>query len=85
MIQPRKVEVAYTGAYWLAEVEPDFDRPLDRGTFQQLIDVVQREWPDQPLVFVVDRSTIEGNEDAEAQFLAASEKSGALVVSSRQL
>ncbi len=85
MIEPRKVDVAYAAGRWLAEVAPDYDEPVDCWSFQQLIDAVQQDWPDQPLVFVVDHSTIEGYVEAEAQFLDASEKSGALVVSSAEL
>jgi hypothetical protein len=33
-----------------------------------------------PLIFVFDRRTAEGYDDAEAQFLEASERSGAFVV-----
>jgi hypothetical protein len=36
--------------------------------------------PDEALIFVVDRPTEEGPEDAEAEFVEASEKSGAFVV-----
>ncbi len=82
MIEPRKVDVAYTAGHWLAEVAP-YDQPLQGDTFQRLIDAVQRDWPDQALIFVVNRATVEGHQDAEAQLLDASEKSGALVVSSR--
>jgi hypothetical protein len=84
MNDPRKVDVAYVDGRWLAEVAPDYDEPLECGTFQELIDAVQRDWPDLALVFVFDRSTIEGSADAEAQLLEASEKSGALVISSVQ-
>ncbi len=84
MIEPRKVDVAYMAGRWLAEVAPDYDEPLQSDTFQRLIDTVQRDWPDQALIFVVNRSTTEGDEDAEAQFVDASEKSGALVISSGQ-
>jgi hypothetical protein len=85
MIEPRKVEVAYTEGHWLAEVEPDYDEPFDCRTLQKLIDKVQRDWPDQPLIFVVDQATVEGHVGALSQLLEASEKSGALVVSSTRL
>jgi hypothetical protein len=73
MNEPRKVDVAYTDGPWLAEVAPDYDEPIDCGTFQELIDAVQKDWPDQALVFVVDHSTTEGYEVAETQLLEASE------------
>ncbi len=82
MVEPRKVDVAYTDGRWLAEVGPHYDEPLDCGTLQQLIDAAQRDWPDQSLLFIVDQSTTRGYRDAEAQLLDASEKSGALVISS---
>jgi hypothetical protein len=85
MNEPRRIEVAYTDGHWLAEAAPDYDEPLDCGTLQKLIDAVQRDWPDEPLLFIVDRSTIDGYLDAESQFLDESEKSGAMVVSSMQL
>ncbi len=82
MIESRKVDVAYSNGHWLAEVAPDYDEPLDCRTLQKLIDLVQRDWPDQSLIFVVDQATVAGYGHAEAQFLEASEKSGALVISS---
>jgi hypothetical protein len=82
MTEPRKVEVAYSKGRWLAEVAPDYDEPIDCAGLQQLIDAVQQDWPAQSLLFVVGRSTIEGCIEAEAQFLEASEESGALFVSS---
>jgi hypothetical protein len=85
MIEPRKVEVAYTDGHWLAEVAPDYDEPFDCRTLQKLIDKVQRDWPDQPLIFVVDQATVEGHVGAESQLLEASEKSGALIMSSTRL
>jgi hypothetical protein len=84
MVEPRKVDVAYSDGHWLAEVAPDYDEPFDCRTLQKLIDKVQRDWPDQSLIFVVDRATVEGHVGAEAQFLEASEKSGALVIASVQ-
>ncbi len=78
------VVVAYAAGRWLAEVAPDYDKPLDCGTLQKLIDVVKWEWPDQSLLFVVDQSSIEGRIEAETEFLEASEKRGALVISSVQ-
>jgi hypothetical protein len=37
-------------------------------------------YPDEALIFVVDKATAEGHDDAEAQFVEAGEKSGAFVV-----
>lgn len=84
MNEPRKVDVAFTDGRWLAEVGPYYDEPLECGTLQQVIDAVQRDWPDQSLLFVVDQSTVAGYAEAEGQLLQASEKSGALVISSVQ-
>jgi hypothetical protein len=80
MIEPRKVEVAYADGHWLAEVAPDYDEPFDCRTLQKLIDKVQRDWPDRPLIFVVDQATVEGDDHAVAQFFEVSEQSGALVI-----
>ncbi len=55
---------------------------FDCSTLMQLIEAVRREYPDQSLLFVVDYSTIAYYPDAEAQFIKASEKSGALVIAS---
>jgi hypothetical protein len=41
---------------------------------QKLIDEVQRDWPDQSLIFVVDQATVEGHVRAEAQLLDAARK-----------
>jgi hypothetical protein len=61
---------------------PIDDEPFDCESLQKLIKAIQRDWPDEPLLFIVDRSTIDGYLDAESQLLEASEKSGALVISS---
>jgi hypothetical protein len=82
--EPRRVDVAYSNNHWLAEVAPDYDEPLDCDSLQRVIDTVQRDWPDQPLIFIVDQSTIEGDVQAEAQLRDATEKSGAMVISSVQ-
>lgn len=85
MNEPRKVEVAFADGRWLAEVSPDFDEPFGCESLRKLIEAVQRGWPGETLLFIVDQSTIDGYVDAEAQLLEASEKSGALVVSSTEL
>ncbi len=82
--EPRRVDVAYSDDHWLAEVAPDYDEPLDCGSLQQVIDSVQQDWPDQSLIFIVDQSTIEGIVEAETELLDATEKSGALIISSVQ-
>ncbi|QAY96731.1 hypothetical protein CWB41_14140 [Methylovirgula ligni] len=84
MPEPRKIDVAYSDGHWLAEVAPDFDEPFDCESLQRLIEAVQRERPDEPLLFIVDWTTIEGYPDAELQLLDAGEKSGAMVISSVQ-
>ncbi len=81
MIEPLRVNVACTDGHWFADI-PDVRQPIDSGNLAGLIKAVQRSRPDDVLTFVVDRSTIDGDEDAEWQFLQASAKSGALVISS---
>jgi|HubBroStandDraft_2_1064218.scaffolds.fasta_scaffold1406934_2 hypothetical protein len=78
MIDPRKIDVAYADGHWLA-VGSDFD-PIDSPSLMHLITAVQHICPDEALIFVVDKPTAEGHDDAEAQFLEAGEKSGAFVV-----
>jgi hypothetical protein len=80
MIEPRKVEVAYADGHWLAEVPPDYNEPLDCVSLQQIIDTAQRDWPDQKLIFVVDQTTVEGDDHAVAQIFQVSKESGALVI-----
>ncbi len=45
---------------------------------------MQEEHPEGVFLFVIDQSTIQGYVCAEAQFLDASEKSGAMVITSVQ-
>jgi hypothetical protein len=79
--KPLRVNVACTDGHWFADM-PNVGEPIDSGTLAGLIKAVQRSRGDEVLTFVVDRSTIDGDEDAEWQFLQASGKSGALVISS---
>jgi hypothetical protein len=79
MIEPRNIDVTYSDRHWLARVEPDV-APFDCPSLMELIKAVRNAYPDEALVFVVDKSAAEGHDDAEAQFLEASEKSGAFVV-----
>ena len=84
MSEPRRVDVVFADGCWLASVAPDFDGEFDGADLLLLIQAVQQALPTQPLVFVIDRATVEGNSDAQAQFLEASEKSDASVISSVQ-
>jgi hypothetical protein len=84
MAELRKIDVAYTDGHWWAEITSDYEEPPDCASLQELIEAVQRDLPDQALVFVVDQATIEGFPAAEAEFLQASEKGGARVISSVQ-
>jgi hypothetical protein len=78
MKQPRKIEVAYSeDRRWLAQVEPMW---FDASRLMYLIEAVQESYAGEALVFVIDKPTVDGIDDAEAQFLEASEKSGAFVV-----
>jgi hypothetical protein len=82
MNDPRKIDVTYDDGHWLA-VGSKSD-PIDSRSLMHLITAVQHVCPDEALVFVVDRPTAEGYDDAEAQFLEAGEKSGAFVVWSNE-
>lgn len=81
--EPRRIDVAYTDGHWLTQLSGEAD-VLDYPTLMQLIKAVQRALPDQALLFVVDYTTIEFYFDAELQFIEASEKSGAMVITSVQ-
>ncbi|HEY0146450.1 MAG: hypothetical protein WDN29_08685 [Methylovirgula sp.] len=83
MDEPRRVDVVYTGGHWFADVR-QIMKPIDRSNLAELIKAVQRSQPGDALLFVVDQSTVEGDEEAEWQLLHAAEKSGALVISSVQ-
>jgi hypothetical protein len=85
MVDPHLVDVAYADGHWLAEAGPYFEGQFDLPTLMQIITAVQKSLPAETFVFVVDQSTVEDYEDAEAQVLEASEKSGALVISSVQV
>lgn len=84
MSTPKKIDVAYTDGHWWAEITPDYEEPPDCESLLTLIEAVQRDWPDQEILFVVDQSTINGYPNAEAQLLEAVKKSDALVISSVQ-
>ncbi len=78
MNDPREIDVAYADGHWLADAaESD---PIDSPSLMHLITAVQHVCPDETLIFVVDKNTAGGHDDAEAQFLEAAEKSGAFVV-----
>jgi hypothetical protein len=82
MNEPRRIDVVYADGRWLAQIAPDAE--FDRGSLRELIGAVQQALLDDILLFVIDYLTIEYHLDAEAQLLEASEKSGALVISSVQ-
>jgi hypothetical protein len=82
MVEPHFVDVAYTNGHWLAEVGPYFEGQFDLPTLMQIVDAVQQTFPTETFVFVIDHSTVEGCVEAEAQFLDASEKGGALIIRS---
>jgi hypothetical protein len=78
-----ELAVAYANGHWLAQTGDGFLN-FDCATLMQLIEAVQRELPDEALLFVVDYSTFAYYLDAEAQFLEATEKSAALLIASVQ-
>jgi hypothetical protein len=83
MGEPREIDVAYANGHWLTQLGAGFLH-FDCATLMQLIEAVQQECPEEALLFVVDYSTFAYYRDAEAQFLEAIEKSGALIISSVQ-
>ncbi len=82
MSEPRKIEVSYDGGHWRAEIVPEYVGWFEAPSLTELIDAVTQVLTTAPLLFVVDRSTVDGRLDAELQFLDASEKSRAMVISS---
>jgi hypothetical protein len=83
MNEPREIDVVYAARKWLTETDGGF-LSFGCSSLMQLIEAVQWEYPDQPLLFVVDYKTIAYYPDAEEQFIEAREKSGALVIASVQ-
>jgi hypothetical protein len=79
MGEPRNIDIAYAYGHWRAELGSESDR-LDCPSLMQLIKDVQTKCPGEVLTFVVKRSTVQGHDEAEEQFLEASEKSGAFVI-----
>jgi hypothetical protein len=77
MINQRVIVVGYTNAGWTAEFD---SYQFYAARLMCLIAAMQRACAGERLVFVVDKLAIEGCENAEPQFLEASEKSGAFVV-----
>jgi hypothetical protein len=84
MLEPRRVDVIHSDGRWLAGLAPEFESELEGASLMQLIETVQRAFPTQALLFVVDKLSLEGKAEAKAQFLVAKEKSAELVISSLQ-
>ncbi len=84
MSEPRKIEVVYCSGCWRAEIIPEYIGWFEAPTIAEFIEAVTEVFPSEELVFVVNSSSMDGNLDAELQFLEASEKSGATVISSVQ-
>lgn len=83
MSEAQKIDLAYSDGHWLTQVGDGFII-FDCSTLMQLIKTVQNAFPGEQLLFVVDYTTIEYHLDAEAQLLAASQRSDALVIASVQ-
>jgi hypothetical protein len=84
MIEPRRVDVVRYKGRWLAAMAPYFDRDFEGATLIELIEAVQQGLPTESFVFVVERSTLDGNAEAKAQFHEAREMLGVLMISSVQ-
>lgn len=83
MNELRKVYISFQFGRWIGRVAADagiYEWP-DLG---RLIAVLQRIYRTETLLFIVNRSTIKGSAAAETEFLKASEKGGALMISSVQ-
>jgi hypothetical protein len=84
MTEPRRIDVVLSEGRWLAAMAPYFDREFEGATLVELIEAVQQGSPTESFVFVVERSTLEGNTEAKAQFHEAREMLGVLMISSVQ-
>jgi hypothetical protein len=81
MSKSRQIDVVYVDGHWLTKLDGGFLR-FGSATLMELIETVQQQCPDEALLFVVDYPTIEYRLSAEAQFIEASKKSGALIIAS---
>ena len=85
MPEALKVDVAFTtDNRWVAEIEPDFDQPLEQGSLIELINSVRKARPDKDLVFIVDMDSIQGHLTAQTEFRDAAKTSGVVVKESRK-
>jgi hypothetical protein len=78
MDRPRKIDIAYADGHWLAELGPDHEA-FDCRNLTLLVKAVQR-FLAEPLIFVVDQSTVEDFFDAQMQFMEATRKTDAVVI-----
>ncbi len=76
-----RIDVAFANKQWMAEVGANL---FSSASLMHLMTTAQRAAPRKALLFVVDNSTIDGNEDAAWQFRVAREHSGARVILSVQ-
>jgi hypothetical protein len=81
MGKPRKIEIAYADGHWLAVVGPDLET-FDCRSLTLLVSAVQSFLPAEPLIVVVDQLTVEDYFEAQVQFVEATRKSDAVVISS---
>lgn len=84
MTGSRRVDVIYSEDRWLAAVAPDFESEFEGKSLTLLLKAMQQALPIQALVFVIDKSTIEGNADARNQFVEAREETDIPVILSVQ-
>jgi hypothetical protein len=77
----RKIDISYADGHWMAEVGPDHEA-FDCRSLTLLVKAVQSFLAAEPLIFIVDQSTVEDYFEAEVQFKEALRKSDAVVISS---
>ncbi len=77
MYEARQIDVSYADGKWMAEVGFLL---IDSASLMHLITGVQRVLPGTELIFIVNRTMIKGNADAETQVSVARENSGAFVI-----
>jgi hypothetical protein len=80
MDRPRKIDIAYADGHWLAALGPDHGT-FDCRSLTLLLKAVQSVLA-EPLIFVVDHSTVDDFFDAQMQFMEATRKTDTVVISS---
>jgi hypothetical protein len=77
MDEQKNVPVIFRDGRWVTEFLGFY---FGARTLAQLIETAKHTFPEEILVFAIDRKSVEGNAAAEREVLEASDADGALVV-----